>query len=99
MQEINTTVYDDIIGTYVQHSDEVTLMVYKILAMNYLWIRHYDYMQFVMQSFIRYRILVQTVCCACCLSLAQMKHSDLPPGANPSLGRKQSVTSVTSDAL
>jgi hypothetical protein len=23
MQEINTTVYDDIVGTYVQHSDEV----------------------------------------------------------------------------
>jgi hypothetical protein len=29
MQEINTTVYDDIVGTYVQHSDEVTLMEYK----------------------------------------------------------------------
>jgi hypothetical protein len=23
MQEINTTVYNDIVGTYVQHSDEV----------------------------------------------------------------------------
>jgi hypothetical protein len=45
MQEINTTVYDDIVGTYVQHSDEVTLMEYKILAMNYLLIRRYDYMQ------------------------------------------------------
>jgi hypothetical protein len=99
MQEINTTVYDDIVGTYVQHSYEVTLIEYKILAMNYLLIRHYDYVQLVMRSFVRYRIFVQTVCCACCLTLAQMKHSALPPGANPSLGRKRSVTSVTSNAL
>jgi hypothetical protein len=73
-------------------------MEYKTLAMNYLLIRHYDYVQLVMRLFVRYRILVQTVCCAGCLTLAQTKHA-LPPGANPSLGCKQSVTSVTSDAL
>jgi hypothetical protein len=71
-------------------------MEYKILAMNYLLIRRYNYVQLVMRSFVQYRILVQTVCCVCCLTLAQMKHSALPPGANPSLGRKQRVTSVTS---
>jgi hypothetical protein len=32
MQEINTTVYNDIVGTYVQHSDEVTLMEYKNIS-------------------------------------------------------------------
>jgi hypothetical protein len=95
MQEINTTVYDDIVGTYVQHSDEVYSNGVQILAMNYLLIRCYNYVQLVMQSFAQHRILVQTVCCACCLTLAQMKHSALPPGANPSLGRKRCVTSVT----
>jgi hypothetical protein len=31
MQEINTTVYDNIVGLYVQHSDEVTPTEYKYL--------------------------------------------------------------------
>jgi hypothetical protein len=54
MQEINTTVYNDIIRLYVQHSDEVYSKRVQNIAINCLLINCYDYMLLVMLLYERY---------------------------------------------
>jgi hypothetical protein len=55
MQGINTTVYNNIVGLYVQHSDEV---YYCLL------IKCYNYVRLVMLLYKQYKILVYHVCYA-----------------------------------
>jgi hypothetical protein len=71
LQEINTTVYDDIVGLYVQHHDEV----YSGGVQNISHELSFDkaLRLLVMRSSKRCKTLVSTVCCACCLTLEPTK--------------------------
>jgi hypothetical protein len=91
LQEINTTVYDDIVGLYVQHSDEV----YSGGVQN---ISHGLSFDKALQLRATSHLIVQTIQNTrvnCLLHVLfdsgadkiMMKHSVLPPGVNPSLGR------------
>jgi hypothetical protein len=103
LQEINTTVYGDIVGLYVQHSDEV----YSGGVQN---ISHELSFDKALQLHATSHVIVQTIQHTrvdCLLHVlfdsgadqTMMKHSVLPPGVNPSLGRKRRVTGVTSSTL
>jgi hypothetical protein len=56
MQEINTTVYDEIVGLNIVM--KFTLMESQILSIYCLLTKHYDYMLLVMELFIQCKTLV-----------------------------------------
>jgi hypothetical protein len=90
MQEINTTVYDDIVGLYVQYSDEV----YSNRVQNISNDLAFDkVLQLRAASHVIVR-MIQNTCVDCLLRMLfdsgvdrmMMKHLALPPGVNPSVG-------------
>jgi hypothetical protein len=96
MQEINTTVYDNIVGLYVQYSDDIYSN--KVQNIN-------NELSKALQLHATCHAIVQTINCLLRVlfysgaNKMMMKHFALPPGVNPLLGRKCCVTSVTSSAL
>jgi hypothetical protein len=103
MQEINTTVYDNIVGLYVQYSDEV----YSHRVQNIINDLAFDKalrLRATSHAIIR---TIQNTCVDCLLRVLfdsgvdkrMMKHLSLPLGVNPSLGQKRCVTGVTASAL
>jgi hypothetical protein len=103
MQKINTTVYHDIIGRYVPHSDEV----YSNGVQN---ISH----ELSFDKVLRLHATSHAIVCTiqnphvnCLLHMffdsgtdkTMMKHSALSPGVNPCLGQNRCVTGVTSNDL
>jgi hypothetical protein len=82
IQEINTTVYDDIIGLYVQYSDEVQI-ISNDLAFD-------KALRLCATSHAIIRTIQNTVTCVVLFDSGadktMMKRSALPPGVNPLLG-------------
>jgi hypothetical protein len=103
MQEINTTVYDEIVGLYVQHSDEA----YSNGVSNISNILPFDQVLRLCATSHAIVRTMQNMCVDCLLHVlfdsragkTMMKHSVLPPRVNPSLGQKRQVTGVTASAL
>jgi hypothetical protein len=103
MQEINTTVYDNIVGLYVQHSDEV----YSKGVQNNTNELSFDKALRLRATSHAIVQTIQNTCVDCLLRVlfdsrankTMMKRLALPLGVNPSLGQKRCVTGVTSSAL
>jgi hypothetical protein len=96
MQEINTTVYNNIIGLYVQHSDEV----YSKGVQNITSELSFDKALRLCATSHAIVQTIQNTCVDCLLHVLfdsgadkmMMKRLALPPGVNPLLGRKRCVT-------
>jgi hypothetical protein len=103
MQEINITVYNEIVGLYVQHSDDV----YSNGVPNISNVLPFDQvlrLQATSHAIVRMMQNTRVDCLLCVLfdsgaDKMMMKRSVLPLGVNPSLGRKRQVTGVTTSAL
>jgi hypothetical protein len=103
MQEINTTVYDEIVGPYVQHNDEVYSNEVSNIS-NTLPFDQVLRLQATSHAIVR---TLQNTRVDCLLHVLfdsradkmMMKRSVLPPEVNPSLGRKRQVTGVSASAL
>jgi hypothetical protein len=96
MQEINTTVYDNIVGLYVQHSDEV----YSNGVQNISHELSFDKALPLCATSHAIVCTIENTCVNCLLQIkTMMKHSALYLGVNQSLGRKRRVPGVTSNAL
>jgi hypothetical protein len=92
MQEINTTVYDEIVGLYVQHSDEVS-NISNILPFDQALRLHATSHAIV--------CMMQNTCVDCLLCVlfdSRANSSVLPLGVNPLLGQNCKVTGVTTSA-
>jgi hypothetical protein len=103
MQEMNTTVYNDIIGLYVQYSDEVHSNRVQNIS-NDLSFDKALRLGATSHAIVR---TIQNTRVDCLLRVLfdsgadrmMMKHLALPPGVNPLLGQKHPVTGVTASAL
>jgi hypothetical protein len=103
MQEINTTVYNYIVGLYVQYSDEV----YSNRVQNINNELSFDKALRLCATSHVIITTVQNTCVDCLLCVlfdsgadkTMMKRLALPRGVNPLLGRKRCVIGVTSSAL
>jgi hypothetical protein len=103
MQEIYTTVYDDIVGLYVQHSDEV----YSNGVQNISHELSFDKVLQLRATSHAIVCTMQKTCVDCFLHVlfdsrankTMMKRLALPLGLNPSLGPKPRVTGVTASVL